>query len=597
MKTYSKQDFVTESFPTLEEMIETAKETSKDWEYGTNLFCKTMGVSSEREWKEKCKKENRLTRHAGIGYNSVEETCAAMKFLYEELAKRGCYLDRCGVILDTVMGIPDEHRDQVMVGSGLVLNSEEEWLALGQAAPVNIHFGDNMIGSLKSIENLQMAFKAGATTIGNFSQFFSYDYPFSYDLNKRTLDACVAICIMGLNKERGMLMHSNLDDGFAAAFNDLVTVLAWAKVEKYLAEELMGAKLAHCFGNLFSSPVLRMTFLTAIDEINDGDTCGTMVYGNTTDYTGDFVRNNSVMNGYIIGDMMGQLHRPTGHSMSAIPVSEAARIPTREEILNAQVMSTEIEKYAREFEPYINWDKIEADKRILIDGAEKVYDNIMNSLSDMGIDLRNPAEIMIACKKMGPEYLEKLCGIGEPSDDYANGRKPVWPTDMVRSLEKIRNKCFENFDVEKADLDGMKVVLCATDIHEFGKTIVGTVMRRAGAKVFDIGRDVSPAEVAEMALETDSHVILVSSYNGIAKTFAKKLLKEIENLGVDAEIFMGGLLNENEEGGNIPVDVTGDLAAMGVHCVKDAESLPEQIKLTCSRAGRDGRCGWIPPLS
>lgn len=578
MKAYSKQDLITTSFPTVKEMIERAEEISRDWEYGQTAFCKERGVSSEREFKDQCKRENRIMRHAAIGYNSVEETCNAIKWLYEELEKKGCTLDRAGVILDSIMGIPDEYKDQAMVGSGLVLNSEEDWLALGQAAPVMVHFGDNMIGALKSLENLKLAFKAGGTSIGNFSQFFSYDYPFSYDLNKRTLDTCIAICIMGLNKERGMVMHSNLDDGFAAAFNDLTMVLAWAKIEKYLAEDLMQAKLGHCFGNLFSSPILRLTFSMALDEINGGDSCGTMIYGNTTDYSRDFVRNNAVVNGYILGDMIGQIHRPTGHAMSSVPVSEAARIPTKEENLDAQTMSNEIERYARDLEPYINWSKIEEDKKMLLENAEKTYKNIMNGLTDMGLDMENPAEIMIACKQLGPEYLERAFGVGEPSDAYANGRKPVWPTDMVRSLENIQAQCFKNFDPQKADLDGLKVVLCATDVHEFGKVIVGTVLRKSRATVYDIGRDVGPAEVAEMALETDSQVILVSSYNGIARTFAKTLLSELKKLSVNAEIFMGGLLNENDEGGNIPVDVTGELTAMGIHCVKEAENLPAEIK-------------------
>lgn len=578
MKAYSKQDFITTEFPSVQKMIELAKEISKDWEYGQTAFCRERGVDSERAFKEQCKTENRISRHAAIGYNSVEETCSAMKWLYEELEKKDCTLDRVGVLLDVSMGISDEYKDHAMVGSGLVLHSEEEWVALGQAAPFMIHFGDNMIGSLRSLENLKLAFKAGTTSVGNFSQYFSYSYPFQYDMNKRTLDACLAICIMGLNKERGMVMHSNLDDGFAAAFNDLVTVLAWARVEKYLAEDLMKAKLGHCFGNLFSSPILRMTFSLALDEINGGDSCGTMIYGNTTDYTRDFVRNNAVVNGYIIGDMIGQIHRPTGHAMSSVPVSEAARIPTKEEILDAQVMSNEIERYARAFEPYVNWAKVEEDKQRLLQGADEVYGNIMKGLADMGIDMKNPAEIMITCKELGPEYLERSFGLGEPSEEYANGRKPIWPTDMVRSLEKIQNQCFRNFDPDKSDLAGLKVILCATDIHEFGKVVVGNVLRRANARIIDIGRDASPGEAAEMALETDSHVILVSSYNGIARTFAKALLRQMEDLGVEAEIFMGGLLNENDEGGNIPVDVTEELEAMGVHCVKEAENLPAEIK-------------------
>ena len=578
MKTYSKQDFITADFPPLQEMKVQAAEISKDWQYGQTAFCRERGVSSERAFKEQCKAENRISRHAAIGYHSVTETCSAMKWLYEELDKKGCTLDRVGILLDVSMGIADEYKDHAMVGSGLVLCSEEEWAALGQAAPLMIHFGDNMIGALRSLENLKLAFQAGATSVGNFSQYFSYSYPFQYDRNKRTLDACLAICIMGQNKEKGMVMHSNLDDGFAAAFNDLVTVLAWAKVEKYLAEDLMGAKLGHCFGNLFSSPILRLTFSMALDEINEGDSCGTMIYGNTTDYTKDFVRNNAVVNGYIIGDMIGQIHKPTGHAMSSVPVSEAARIPTKEEILDAQIMSNEIERYARAFEPYINWTKVEKDKQLLLQGAEAVFDNIMEGLADMGIDMKNPAEIMITCKELGPEYLERAFGLGEPTDEYANGRRPIWPTDMVCSLEKIQNQCLQNFDPQKSDLKGLKVILCATDIHEFGKVVVGNVLRRSNAEIFDIGRDASPGEAAEMALETDSRVILVSSYNGIARTFAKTLLREMDRLGIEAEIFMGGLLNENDEGGNIPVDVTEELEAMGIHCVKEAECLPAEIK-------------------
>ena len=45
---------------------------------------------------------------------------------------------------------------------------------------------------------------------------------------------------------------------------------------------------------------------------------------------------------------------------------------------------------------------------------------------------------MITCKELGPEYLERAFGLGEPTDEYANGRRPIWPTDMVCSLERFR---------------------------------------------------------------------------------------------------------------------------------------------------------------
>ena len=81
----------------------------------------------------------------------------------------------------------------------------------------------------------------------------------------------------------------------------------------------------------------------------------------------------------------------------------------------------------------------------------------------------------------------------------------------------------------------------------------------------------------------DHGTLFLDAIGDVSMTTQVKLLraietKEIERLGVDAEIFMGGLLNENEEGGNIPVDVTEDLTAMGIHCVKDAEQIPDEIK-------------------
>ena len=43
MKTYSKQDFITADFPSLQEMKVQAAEISKDWQYGQTAFCRERG--------------------------------------------------------------------------------------------------------------------------------------------------------------------------------------------------------------------------------------------------------------------------------------------------------------------------------------------------------------------------------------------------------------------------------------------------------------------------------------------------------------------------------------------------------------------------
>ena len=53
-----------------------------------------------------------------------------------------------------------------------------------------------------------------------------------------------------------------------------------------------------------------------------------MVYGNTVDYTADHARNRDVLVEYLTVDIGAQLHRPTGHAINPVPLTEAERIPS-----------------------------------------------------------------------------------------------------------------------------------------------------------------------------------------------------------------------------------------------------------------------------
>ena len=106
-------------------------------------------------------------------------------------------------------------------------------------------------------------------------------------------------------------------------------------------------------------------------------------------------------------------------------------------------------------------------------------------------------------------------------------------------------------------LTGVNAVVGATDVHEFGKEIVKSVLIEAGANVFDLGANVTPDEVVDTVVETGSSFILMSTYNGIALTYGKTLLEDLKEKGLgDTTIIMGGLLNENMKGKSLPVNVT-----------------------------------------
>ncbi|MCD7953900.1 MAG: hypothetical protein LUG14_13610 [Synergistaceae bacterium] len=114
-------------------------------------------------------------------------------------------------------------------------------------------------------------------------------------------------------------MHSYLDDGFGALFLDCATSAAWAYLERYIVEELLEAKLAHCVGGLVSDPVKRSGWVFALDEIHDHDCIGSMFYGDTISSDRDPEKNRSLTAEYLLWDIMAQLECPTGHGLMPVP--------------------------------------------------------------------------------------------------------------------------------------------------------------------------------------------------------------------------------------------------------------------------------------
>ena len=151
------------------------------------------------------------------------------------------------------MGVPAAHRGKLPKGTGLILNTPEEWAALGQIVPVQPHMSDHMIGSPNALENTILALNAGVTSIGNVSHYFTYEYPGVELEYERTVNSLTAFMLMG--KVEGTIVHSNMDDGFGNQFRDLASITGWAMMERHLVEDMLGARMAFAYGNLFSDPM------------------------------------------------------------------------------------------------------------------------------------------------------------------------------------------------------------------------------------------------------------------------------------------------------------------------------------------------------
>ncbi|WP_195540003.1 cobalamin-dependent protein [Eubacterium maltosivorans] len=578
MEIKMKKRFEYKNLPDMKSILDEVGKVAADTVIGKTLFMEEKGVASEAEYKRKMAEEGHIMKHSHIGWNSWDATAKGVEEVYNTLQKRGSYVDRFGFCLDWVMGVPAEYRDKLPIGTGLTFKDPDEWQKLGQIVPVQPHLGDHMIASCNSFENTRYALAAGVTTIGNVSHYYTYEYPGVDIEEQRVIDMLKAIVLMGKFKDQGTIIHSNVDDGFGSQFHDLANLVGWCIMERYIVEELLGGRMCHCFGNLFSDPVLRMTFNQAMWEINTYKTPGSMIYGNTIDFGFDYDRNFGALSSFVMADSMGQSKCPTGHAVTPIPVTEAARVPSIEEIVQAHMTVDMMIEKGRYYSPYINWTEINAEKNLLVACGRIFFERIMNGLDDLDVDITHAGEILGALKSIGSEQLEEVFGVGKADKLAMRGRIPVRPTNIVMTINERQREISEQIQNLEGALQDVNVIIGSTDGHEFGKEIVKSILLQAGANVFDLGKSVPVQDILDTMIESESRFVVMSSFNGIALSFAREMLEGLEKSGMDAHLIMGGLLNENKDGSDLAVDVSDDLRALGVSCDNNAEGLVDTIR-------------------
>ncbi len=572
--------FNEKELPDMKTLLSEGEKIAKTVTIGESLFMKTYGVRSEAEYKRKMMQTGHVMKHTHIGWNSVSATAEGFQKIYEALKESGSYVDRFGVCLDGSMGVPAEYQDRIQVGTGQVYKTPEEWKILSRQVPVQVHMGDHMIGSLTSVENCVNALSAGVTTIGNISHYYSYEYPgldMEYD---RTIKACEAIAVMGYFREQGAAIHSNLDDGMGAQFHDLANLAGWARLERYIVEDLLGGGMNFCFGNLFSDPILRIIFNKAMWNINTHQTPGSMIYGNTIDFGTDIPRNYGALSSFALADVIGQMKYPTGHAVCAIPVTEAIRVPSAEEIIESHHTLDIMMEKARYYMDYIDFGRVEAEAKLLNVSGNVFFERVMNALDDLGVDITHAGQIMAVLKGIGAEQLEINFGVGRKDELAMRGREPVRPTNIIQTISATGEQLIARMpELAEKPLEGVNVVIGATDIHVFGKEVIKKILRVAGANVYDLGDATPVEEFADTLIETESKILVVSTYNGMAYSFADAMVKKLKELHLDdVKFLMGGRLNEAMEGKDLPEDVSGRLAEMGVNVDNNAETIVETIR-------------------
>lgn len=505
-------------------------------------FCRAHGVATETEFKLRARDAGAITYHMHIGLTDWPATREALREIHARVP-----VERYGLCLDRGMGLPEAARAGVPKETGPRLQADD-WAELGEVVPIQPHLGDFMIGTPAGHENTVRALDAGITTVGNVGQYLAFDPPAGYDATEATVAALRTMA------QRGGLVHSYLDDGPAMQLSHYGAYVGWAALELHVVEELLGARLAHCYGGLIPEPPHRAIVHFALDDLRGGDSVGSMIYGNTVDYTDDHVRNAAVLANYLLVDIGAQLRRPTGHAINPVPLTEAQRIPSAEEIVDVHLLARELEREARRSPALYDWRGLEAVGAQAAAYAREFRDRALDVL---GVDARDPDRLLRALRQCDAPELERRVALDAPPAVAA--LKP-WKAVRVRSLaQRIADST--------PRLDGMRIVLAVLEVHDLVRDALAVALPRAGAEVVLLPADATPAQVAGAAIQEDADAVVVGTYNGAALSIARELRADYSG-----RVFFGGLLNE-DLGGPLPVDVRPQLEALGIVCVDEAERL------------------------
>ena len=286
--------------------------------------------------------EGRIMTCMNIGAATWAETEKGLRYIWDESAKRGFRIDRFTFQLDRRMGVPPECWKDAAKETGPLLVTDEDWHGPANTVPIQPGMGDMMIGSPMSVHNAVKALASGVYYVGNMSQF-SWKYPVwdGSDANQMA-EMVKALAIMAAKKSEGAVVQSYLDDGFCAQFADYGSFVGWTLFERYIVEDVFGGALSVTWGGLTHNPVMKSAVTMALEAVKPPGRVNAFYHCDTTHFVPDIQRNYPALSIDMLFLVMTEMRLKSGACVLPIPVTEALRVPSFDEIVEVHNITRKV---------------------------------------------------------------------------------------------------------------------------------------------------------------------------------------------------------------------------------------------------------------
>ena len=349
-------ELIPKGIPKGKDVVQEGRNLGKTIELGRTAWCREKGVRCDGDYKQMCAEKGIITWHMALGLSSVEEEVEALKYLYEWGKKTGVVIDRFFPIANMRMGLPQELWDKAPKGTSFILESLDDYVKIAQAAPIQPVWSNFHLGSPASVRNTTNALRAGAGYVGCLSQY-SWDYPYWRDDVAQVVEVVKAIGIIAEKRKDNIIVHSYTGDGIPSQFMDFASEVGYARLEKYVVDDLCGANYSINSGGLSGNvPVKIATWLALYDVLKADHNVISLIYtGNTIENTEDFSSNYAITAAEVIPIVIAELTYKTGASLLLVPASEMVRVPTKEEIAEVHKVARVAQATAKYFEKMLDF--------------------------------------------------------------------------------------------------------------------------------------------------------------------------------------------------------------------------------------------------
>ena len=175
-----------------------------------------------------------------------------------------------------------------------------------------------------------------------------------------------------------------------------------------------------------------------------------------------------------------------------------------------------------------NEELFKAMSQSIIEGESETSAALARQAIEMGID---PLEAINAGFVQGINYV---------GDEFSCGN--MFLPELVMAGEAMKT-AISVLEPEMAKMGTErqvygKVVLATVqgDIHDIGKTLVGTMLSAYGFQVYDMGVDVPITAIVEKAREVDANIVAVSALLTTTMVRQRDVIEALDDMGLRAKV-------------------------------------------------------------